>query len=120
MFVENAPILPTGDMGASIDFWRGVGLMLVFSDADEPAASEHATLSNGGLSIHLTRQDGDASAAGHSMRVLISDKEALLELYDRVSPLTTISGQLAERSWTRMGFSFISPEGAEVFCYIDK
>lgn len=120
MFVENAPILPTNDMGASIEFWRGFGLMLVFCDADDPAASQHATLSNGGLSVHLASQDGDAPAKGHGMRVLIADKAALLDLYDRVKPNAEISRQLDERSWARLSFGFVSPEGAEIYCYIDK
>lgn len=120
MFVENAPVLPTGDMGESIGFWRGFGLMLMFSDADEPSMSTHATLSSGGFSIHLEQRDADKPSTGHAVRVLVSDRDALLSLYDKVLPPGKITGQIAERSWTRLGFSFASPEGAEIHCYIDK
>lgn len=120
MFVENAPILPTANMGESIDFWRNFGLMLMFSDADEPGESQHATMTSGALSVHLEHREGNKPASGHGVRVLVSDREALLALYDKVAAPGEITGQLSERSWTRLGFSFSSPEGAEIFCYIDK
>lgn len=118
MFVESAPILPTVDMAASISFWRGLGLNLIFSDADDPGKARHVTLEKEGLSIHLELSDASAGNPAPKIRVNLASKAAVIALHEDMLARGLISGQLRERDWADLVFNFRSPEGAEFFCYV--
>lgn len=105
-------------MPASIKFWRGIGLSLISSDADDPANARHVTLEKEGLAIHLELKDAPAEGTAPKIRVNLNSKASLIAMHEDMRTRGLISGQLRERDWADLVFNFRSPEGAEFFCYV--
>jgi uncharacterized glyoxalase superfamily protein PhnB len=107
------PVLPAGDVAASLKWWTETcGFTETFRSGEPPS---YAGLHNGAVLVHIANVDGAelARAVGEQtmVRFAVDDIHAFYAAYQERGGVVHPNGSLHAQPWGGLAFSAIDPGG---------